>query len=93
MKTTQIEQNLTESTTFDSKLIEENSCPQLTAMLDLRLFEEKEISRSDVIKRLNMERSYGYQLFNGTRLPTGNCLIQIGLHEEAADFIWNHEFP
>lgn len=33
----------------------------------------------DVIRRCNLERSYGYQLFNGTRRPTRDVLMVLSL--------------
>ena len=33
----------------------------------------------DVIRRCNLERSYGYQLFNGTRRPTRDTLMVLAL--------------
>lgn len=41
--------------------------------------DEKGITRAELIKRLNLDRTYGYQLLNGTRNPRRNHLIQIGL--------------
>ncbi len=42
----------------------------------------------DAIRACNLERSYGYQLFNGTRPPTRTFLLRLalvlGLEEEAA---------
>lgn len=37
------------------------------------------ISRADLIWVLGIDRSYGYQILNGTRIPTRECLIRIGL--------------
>lgn len=42
----------------------------------------------DIIRRCNLERSYGYQLFNGTRRPTRDVLmvlsLELGLSGEEA---------
>lgn len=40
---------------------------------------EKEMKKADVIKNAQLERTYGYQLFNGTRTPSRNSLLCIGI--------------
>ena len=46
------------------------------------------VSVKDIIRRCNLERSYGYQLFNGTRRPTRDVLmvlsLELGLSTEEA---------
>ena len=37
------------------------------------------VSVKDIIRRCNLERSYGYQLFNGTRRPTRDTLMVLAL--------------
>ena len=37
------------------------------------------VSVKDIIRRCNLERSYGYQLFNGTRRPTRDVLMVLSL--------------
>lgn len=78
MKTSQLEQWLETDEEFDEMLIKENSCPELCSMI-IGYMEEKGITRAELIKRLNLDRTYGYQLLNGTRNPRRNHLIQIGL--------------
>lgn len=43
------------------------------------LLEEREWSLRDVILRCNLDRSYAYQLFNGTRRPTRDFLVLLAL--------------
>lgn len=49
------------------------------------LLEQRGLTVGEVIQRCNLDRSYGYQLFNGTRRPTRDTLlhlaIQLGLSE------------
>lgn len=78
MKTSQLEQWLEADEEFDEALIKENCCPELCTMI-MEHMDEKGITRAELIKRLNLDRNYGYQLLNGTRNPRRNHLIQIGL--------------
>ncbi len=78
METHQIEKKLCEMESFDEELISENSCPELCILIN-GLLEEKNKSRTELIRKLNVDRNYGYQLLNGTRIPTRERLIRIGL--------------
>lgn len=78
MLTSDIEKKLEEADKFDEDLVRENPCPELGDFLS-GCMERTGISRSDCISALNLDRSYGYQLLNGTRIPTRECLIRIGL--------------
>lgn len=40
---------------------------------------QKQLSHADIIRILNVERSYGYQLLNGKRIPTRLQIIKLGL--------------
>ena len=42
-----------------------------------RLCVEREVARERVIQRAHVERSYGHQLFNGTRRPSRDKVIQL----------------
>ena len=42
-----------------------------------RLCTERETARERVIQRAQIERSYGHQLFNGTRRPSRDKVIQL----------------
>ena len=78
MKTSQLEEQLGKSEKFDEELIRENGCPDLLTVIEERM-KEKGISRAELIKRLDVDRSYGYQLLNGIRRPTRKHVIQMGL--------------
>lgn len=43
------------------------------------LLEAQGLTVREVIRACNLERSYGYQLFNGTRRPTRNILLALAL--------------
>ena len=76
--TTELEERLENTEVFDEDMIKNNAPPMLHDVLNGCL-DEKKISKSDVIRMLNIDRNYGYQMLNGTRTPTRNCLIQIAL--------------
>lgn len=78
MSTSDIEKELERDEKFDEELIKENLCPELKIFLN-DCMERVGISRADLIWVLGMDRSYGYQILNGTRIPTRECLIRIGL--------------
>lgn len=78
MLTTDLEQELKKPGAFDESTIEDNAPPQLSDVLN-KYIDEKKMKKADVIRILNVDRNYGYQIFNGTRLPTRNSIIQIAL--------------
>lgn len=78
MLTSDIEKRLEQDEKFDEDLIKENLCPDLGDFLHACM-EHAGISRADCISALDLDRSYGYQILNGTRIPSRNCLIRIGL--------------
>lgn len=43
------------------------------------LLRRRGVPVKDIIRRCNLERSYGYQLFNGTRRPTRDILMVLSL--------------
>ena len=43
------------------------------------LLQSRGLTVQDVIVRCNLDRSYGYQLFNGTRRPTRDFLLRLSL--------------
>lgn len=78
MLTTELEEKLNNPGAFDEITIEDNAPPELTDVLS-KYINEKKMNKADIIRILNVDRNYGYQMFNGTRVPTRNCLIQISL--------------
>lgn len=78
METHQIEQKLCEMESFDEEFISENGCPELYELIG-ELVKKSDISRAELIRRLDVDVNYGYQLLNGTRIPTRERLIRMGL--------------
>lgn len=79
MKTVDLEKQLSEADEFDEELIRRNPVPDFYLLID-ELLKERNIKRSDLILHLNFERTYGYQILNGTRVPTKKQIILIGLY-------------
>lgn len=78
METHQIEKRLCEMESFDEEFISENGCPELCELIG-ELVKKADISRAELIRRLDVDINYGYQLLNGTRIPTRERLIRMGL--------------
>ena len=78
MLTAELEEKLKNPGDFDNEIIEKNAPPELADVLS-QYIDEKKISKAYVIRTLNVDRNYGYQILNGTRAPTRNCLIRIAL--------------
>lgn len=78
METYQIEKRIREMESFDENFICENSCPEFFSLMD-KYMKSKGISKAELIKKMNVDRNYGYQLLNGTRIPKRDHIIQIGL--------------
>ncbi len=64
--------------------------PDLSGYLR-ELLRERGLTAGEAIRRCNLDRSYGYQLFNGTRRPTRDMLLilafQLQLEESQAQRI------
>lgn len=71
-------------------LIEKNAPPKLHELLN-HYMDEKKMSKTDVVRALNLDRNYAYKILNGTRTPTRNCIIQLslllGLDVEKTNFL------
>lgn len=78
METHQLEKKLCEMESFDEEFISENGCPELSELIG-ELLNKAGVSRAELIRRLDTDINYGYQLLNGTRIPTRERLIRIGL--------------
>ncbi|MDD6491902.1 MAG: hypothetical protein PUG54_06740 [Firmicutes bacterium] len=53
-------------------------CPQIHYYL-LDILRENEMSNAEFFMKLNLERSYGYQLLNGRRKPSRELLIRTAI--------------
>lgn len=58
--------------------------PALTDYLHT-LLQRRGLTVGEAIQRCNLDRSYGYQLFNGTRRPPRNMLVTLALHLELGE--------
>ncbi|MBP1549378.1 MAG: helix-turn-helix transcriptional regulator [Oscillospiraceae bacterium] len=76
--TEDLERKLREEDEFDEKTIMENHAEAIYKIIE-KYMSEKNVQRSDLIRRLNLERTYGYQILNGTRVPTRIHIIKIGI--------------
>ena len=54
------------------------SCPPPAIYLN-GLLAERGLEKQDVIRMLGLDRTYGYQLFNGARRPTRTFLIRLAV--------------
>lgn len=79
MKSTQeLEHQIRQSETPEVLAGEAFGLPDLPGYLS-GLLGEHGMTVGEVVLRCNLERSYGYQLFNGTRRPTRNFLLRLAL--------------
>lgn len=76
--TEDLEKKLREDVEFDEKTMLDNQADAIYKVIE-KYMSEKNIQRSELIRRLNLERTYGYQILNGTRVPTRIHIIKIGL--------------
>ncbi|MDY4976938.1 MAG: protein kinase [Clostridia bacterium] len=47
-----------------------------------RIIEQKHLKKSDIIRKSGIERTYGYQLLNGTKKPSRDKMIQLCMGAE-----------
>ena len=75
MKTTrELEHKIRSSKDASVLLDADFDMPELTGYLR-DLLRERGLTVGEVIQRCNLDRGYGYQLFNGTRRPTRDMLL------------------
>lgn len=78
MLTEYIEEKIINSDDFNEKMIKDNPPPELHILLN-KYLSDKKMKKADFIRKLNIDRNYGYWILSGKRLPTRNCLIQMSL--------------
>lgn len=82
MKTTsELEHNIRSAVGPDVLMEQELDQLSLTSYLHM-LLERRGLSVGSVIRQCSLDRSYGYQLFNGTRRPTRDMLVALALQLE-----------
>lgn len=79
MKTEEIESKIKCTKRLDMNMIADNPPPSFSEYIQ-RILEERGIKKSKLIKALNVDRNYGYQMLNGTRTPTRAQIIRIALY-------------
>lgn len=78
MVTEDLERKLREEKNFDEQLVLSNKSPDIHILIN-KYIAEKNAAHADIIRKLNVERCYGYQLLNGKRIPTRMQLVKIAL--------------
>ena len=79
MKSTkELEHQIRESTTAKVLVGEDYALPPLPIYLN-NLLHRHGLTIQDVVIACNLDRSYGYQLFNGTRRPSREFLLRLAL--------------
>lgn len=78
IETLDLERKIREEQLFDEETVIANKAPDIHILLN-KYLAEKNIPHTEIIRKLNVERSYGYQLLNGKRVPTRVQLIKIGM--------------
>ena len=79
MKSTkELEHQIRESTTAKVLVGEDYTSPPLPIYLN-NLLHRHGLTIQDVVVACNLDRSYGYQLFNGTRRPSREFLLRLAL--------------
>lgn len=76
--TLDLERKIREEKDFDEQTILENKAPNIHILINKYIIENN-IPHTEIIQKLNVERSYGYQILNGKRVPPRTQLIKIGL--------------
>lgn len=76
--TCELEHEIREAGSPSSLSAEQFNLPPLPEYLR-GLLAERGVTVGDVIVRCGLDRSYAYQLFNGTRRPTRNFLLLLSL--------------
>lgn len=79
MQTEDIERMIKRTKNLNMAVINANQAPSFSDYI-LGLLEEKKVKRSRLILALNLDRNYGYQVLNGTRMPTRSLIIHMGLY-------------
>lgn len=69
------EQTTCDTTIFHSK---DYACPSITVYLNDLLIAHK-IEKKEIIRKLGLDRVYGYQILNGTRKPPRRILIRLAM--------------
>lgn len=80
-KTTTVMKNLIKANNLDSFLNENREDINLPSFHEYiqSICEDREISAEKIIKSADIDRTYGHQLFNGTRNPSRDNVIKLAI--------------
>lgn len=78
IETLDLERKIREEQDFDEETVLNNKSPDIHILIN-KYMVEKDIPHAEIIRKLNVERSYGYQLLNGKRVPRRDQIIKIGI--------------
>lgn len=78
MLTVDLEEKLKKHGDFDTDMVLKEAPPELADILN-RFIDDRKMKKSDVIRMINVDRNYGYQVLSGKRTPTRNFIIQLSL--------------
>ncbi len=78
IETLDLERKIREEQDFDEETVLNNKSPDIHILIN-KYMVEKDIPHTEIIRKLNVERSYGYQLLNGKRVPRRDQIIKIGI--------------
>jgi len=83
-RTSDLLDELNQSSHIDQYLKNNNEhlIDQTVSIYLCNMLEEKKLSKSDVIKKSDINEIYGYQIFSGKRTPSRNKLISICIGAE-----------
>lgn len=76
--TVDLEEKLKRRGDFDEDMVLNEAPPELADVLN-RFIDDRKMKKSDVIRMINVDRNYGYQVLSGKRTPTRNFIIQLSL--------------
>ena len=79
MRTEDLEARIRRTKRLNAGMVDENAAVPLAEYIN-KLLDERNVKRSKLIRALNMDRNYGYQILNGTRHPSRVQIIKIGLY-------------
>lgn len=75
MITKELEEELRRSSKFNEDAVKNNAALKFCDVL-CGFLKERNISKADFIRMINIDRNYGYLILNGSRVPTRNFVIQ-----------------
>ena len=79
MDTNELYQKIVKNEEYQEQLVLDNPHPEFAAYLET-LMERRGVSRARLIRVLNVDRVYGYQLLNGIRRMKRDQILQCGLY-------------